>query len=171
MASTQGIRRQPLPVPPEKYTPEWGRRMVGQIESFMQEVSGRFQNDNPVTTEAWEGSAIVVDNLATPSTDSTILERARNGIFFIDAVLDISAGAGMELATFVVSVDPDGSGSFATAATYAYPVNASTEGVTFVMLAFTSSTAVQGGEVRISGSGAGAADWTATLTPSRVRGM
>jgi len=171
MASTQGIRRQPLPVPPAKYTPEWGRRIVGQIESFMQEVSGRFQQDNPVTTETWEGGALIVSNALSPTSDSTILERARNGVFFIDATLSLSAGAGTETATFVVSVDPDGSGSFATAATYAYPVNANTEGVTFVMLAFSSSTAVKGGEVRISGSGGGAGDWTATLTPLRVRGM
>lgn len=171
MAGTEGVQNYPLPQPPQRYDEQWARRLVGQIDLFMQAVSGRFQNDNPVTTEAWEGGALIVSNALTPTSDSTILERARNGIFFIDAVLDISAGAGTELATFVVSVDPDGSGSFATAATYAYPVNASTEGVTFVMLAFTSSTAVQGGEVRISGSGAGAGDWTATLTPSRVRGM
>lgn len=167
----QGVRRPAMPDVPQRYDPQMMQRAFRLIEQFMLEVHGRFLNDQTVTVESWEGAALAVTNSATPSSDSTVLTKAKNGVYFIDATLAISAGAGQETATFVVSVDPTGSGSFASVATYAFPVSAATAGTTFVQLAFSSTTLKAGGEVRIAGSGTGAADWTATLTPLRVRGQ
>jgi len=169
--SNQGVRRPTLPAATDRYDRDVLQRAFRSIEQFMLEVHGRFLNDQTVTVESWEGAALAVTNLLTPSSDSTVLTLAKNGVYFIDATLLISAGAGQETATFVVSVDPTGGGSFATVATYSFPVSAATAGTQFVMLPFASTTLAAGGEIRVSGSGGGAADWTATLTPIRVRGQ
>lgn len=175
MSSNQGVRRPTLPEVPPRYDARSFQRAFRLIEQFMLEVHGRFLNDQTVTVESWEGAAVaVIGDTVTPTSDSTVLTKAKNGIYFIDATLVVSAGASQETATFAVQVDPDGSSGFSTVATYTFPVSAATEGTSFVQLAFASATLQAGGEVRIAGSGTDvstADDYTATLTPLRVRGQ
>lgn len=165
----QGVRRPSLPNPAQRYDERIMRRTIRLIEQFMLEVHGRFLNDQTVVVESWDGGALVVNDNDTPTSDHTLLTQSKNGVYVIDATLTADPSvAGTQTATFAISVV--GKGTFAT---YAWPVPASGVGTIPVQLVFEAQTLVAGDTVRISGSGtdSGLDDWSATLTPARIRGQ
>lgn len=172
MAVIQGVRRPALPEAPDRYDQKTMQRTLRLIEQFMLEVHGRFQNDKPVTVEAWSGGAVTVVQDSSVASVSTIQTRARNGVYLIDGTLALSPGVGSQTATFTIAVDPDGASGYSTVATYTYRLKEPNVGTTFETFGFASTTLTKNGLVRVTGSAPlGDTDWSATFTPLRVRGM
>lgn len=165
----QGVRRPPLPEAPPRYDQQLMRRAFRLLEQFMLEVHGRFLNDATIVVEEWDGGILVVNDEDTPTSDHTLQTQAKTGIYIIDATLvSDPSTAGTQTATFTISVVGKG-----TMAVYSWPVPESGTGNIPVQLHFESQTLVPGDTVRITGSGTDSliGDWSATLTPIRIRGQ
>lgn len=169
----QGVRRPSLPVAPPRYDVNNESQLRALVQQFMLEVHGRFLNEQATRSEAWDGSALVIDfeSGSAVQTDHEVFNTGKAGLYFIDTIITRVPHSSATHSVIVrIQQDPDGSSGFTTVDSYLWtlapPANVDTWPLTFVVQ---NTSLVTGGKLRIEGVASGSEGFSLTIVPKRVR--